>query len=97
MRAFTYLIFLSFALTFVATSARIFQPELKNVRAAIRQNRSTQADFQEERVIRLMNNPVLSSGTVSFQLPNNSRVKYWESIANGLIKAGWNFGCLSAN
>jgi len=38
VRAFTYLVFLSFALTFVATSARIFQPELKNVRAAIRQN-----------------------------------------------------------
>ena len=36
--------------------------ELKNLLAAIRQNRTTQADFQEERVIRLMKKPVMSSG-----------------------------------
>ncbi|MFL6553141.1 MAG: LolA family protein, partial [Chthoniobacterales bacterium] len=40
---------------------------------AIRQNRMTQADFQEERVIRLMKNPVQSSGTVWFQPPNKFR------------------------
>src|SRR6266850_2630785 len=47
--------------------------ELKNLLAAIRQNRSTEADFQEERVIRLMKKPVLSSGTVWFQSPNKFR------------------------
>ena len=41
--------------------------------AAIRQNRSTQADFQEQRVLRLMKNPVESSGTVWFQTPNKFR------------------------
>ena len=73
MRAFIYWIFLAFALTFVATSAPIADSELKNLLVAVRQNRSTQADFQEQRVIRLMKKPVLSSGTVWFQPPNKFR------------------------
>ena len=73
MRAFIYWIFLAFALASVAKSAPISDSELKNLLAAIRQNRSTQADFQERRVIRVMKNPVLSSGTVSFQPPNKFR------------------------
>ena len=73
MRAFIYGIFLVFALASVAKSAPISESELKNLLAAIRQNRSTQADFQEQRVIRLMKKPVLSSGTVWFQPPNKFR------------------------
>ena len=73
MRAFIYGIFLAFALTSVAKSAPISESELKNLLAAIRQNRTTQADFQEQRVIRLMKKPVLSSGTVWFQPPNKFR------------------------
>jgi outer membrane lipoprotein carrier protein len=57
----------------VAKSAPLSGGELKNLLAAIRQNRSTQADFQEERVIRLMKKPVSSSGTVWFQVPNKFR------------------------
>ena len=73
MRAFIYWIFLAFAVASVATSAPVSDSELKNLLAAIRQNRTTQADFQERRVIRVMKNPVLSSGTVSFQPPNKFR------------------------
>ena len=73
MRAFIYWIFLASALASVAKSAPISESELKNLLAAVRQNRSTQADFQEQRVIRLMKNPVLSSGTVWFQPPNKFR------------------------
>src|SRR5258708_24858928 len=73
MRAFMYGIFLAFALTSVAESAPLSDGELKNLLAAIRQNRTTQADFQEQRVIRLMKNPVMSSGTVWFQPPNKFR------------------------
>ncbi len=40
-------IFLAFALASVAKSAPISDSELKNLLAAIRQNRTTQADFQE--------------------------------------------------
>jgi outer membrane lipoprotein carrier protein len=61
------------ALTPVAKSAPLSETELKNLLATIRQNRSTQADFQEERVIRLMKKPVMSSGTVWFQSPNKFR------------------------
>jgi outer membrane lipoprotein carrier protein len=73
VRAIIYGIFLVSALTSVAKSAPLSETELKNLLVAIRQNRSTQADFQEERVIRLMKKPVLSSGTVSFQPPNKFR------------------------
>ncbi|PYL70779.1 MAG: hypothetical protein DMF26_20995 [Verrucomicrobia bacterium] len=73
MRAFIYGIFLVSALTSVAKSAPLSEAELENLLAAIRQNRTTQADFQEERVIRLMKKPVVSSGTVWFQPPNKFR------------------------
>ena len=73
MRVFIYAIFLAFALTSVAKSAPLSDSELKNLLAAIRQNRTTQADFQEERVIRLMKKPIVSSGTVWFQPPNKFR------------------------
>src|SRR5881275_1933757 len=73
MRAFIYPVFLAFALTSVAKSAPISESELKNLLAAIRQNRTTQADFQEQRVNRLMKKPVVSSGTVWFQPPNKFR------------------------
>jgi len=68
-----YGIFLAFALIPAAKAAPLSETELKNLLAAIRQNRSTQADFQEQRVIRLMKNPVMSSGTVWFQVPNKFR------------------------
>ena len=61
------------ALTYIANGAPVSEAELKNLLASIRQNRSTQADFQEQRVIRLMKNPVQSSGTVWFQPPNKFR------------------------
>src|SRR5262249_7751491 len=57
----------------ITDSAPLSEAELKNLLAAIRQNRTTQADFQEERVIRLMKKPVVSSGTVWFQPPNKFR------------------------
>ena len=73
MRAFVYSVFVACALATIAKSAPISDGELKNLLAAIRQNRSTQADFEERRAIRLMKNPVLSSGTVWFQPPNKFR------------------------
>jgi outer membrane lipoprotein carrier protein len=61
------------ALLCIANSAPLSEAELKNLLAAIRQNRSTQADFQEERVMRLMKKPIVSSGKVWFQSPNKFR------------------------
>ena len=61
------------SLTCIARGAPLSGDELKNLLASFRQNRSTQADFQEQRVIRLMKNPVTSSGTVWFQTPNKFR------------------------
>jgi outer membrane lipoprotein carrier protein len=73
MRPFIYGILIVSALTSVARSAPLSEIELKNLLAAIRQSRTTQADFQEQRVIRLMKKPVLSAGTVWFQPPNKFR------------------------
>jgi outer membrane lipoprotein-sorting protein len=57
----------------VADSAPLSEADLKNLLAGIRRNRNTQADFQEQRVIRLMKKPILSSGKVWFQPPNKFR------------------------
>jgi len=73
MRVFMYSMFALVALTLIARAATVSEAELKNLLGTIRQNRTTQADFQEERVIRLMKKPVLSSGTVWFQPPNEFR------------------------
>lgn len=73
MRTVVLPIFFVIALTGVADGAPLSGDELKNLLAAIRQNRSTQADFQEQRVLRLMKKPVLNSGTVWFQTPNKFR------------------------
>jgi outer membrane lipoprotein carrier protein len=73
MRAFKYAIVAVLTLTSIARTAPLSEADLKNLLAAIRQNRTTQADFQEQRVIRLMKKPVVSSGTVWFQPPNKFR------------------------
>ena len=73
MRTILLLTVFAIAATCVIHGAPLSEGELKNLLASIRQNRSTQADFQEQRVIRLMKNPVVSSGTVWFQTPNKFR------------------------
>jgi len=61
------------SLTSVARAAPLPDSEVKNLLARIRENRITQADFQEQRVIRLMQKPLVSSGRVWFQPPNKFR------------------------
>ena len=73
MRTVLLPISLFLALTCIANSAPVSEADLKNLLASIRQNRITQADFQEQRMIRLMRNPILSSGKVWFQPPNKFR------------------------
>ena len=73
MRTVLLSIVLFVALTCIANSAPVSEADLKNLLAAIRQNRITQADFQEQRMIRLMKNPIVSSGKVWFQPPNKFR------------------------
>src|SRR6058998_3830405 len=73
MRAFICAVLTFVALTCTAKTAPLSEVDLKNLLAGIRQNRSTQADFQEQRVIRLMKKPILSSGTVWFQPTNKFR------------------------
>jgi outer membrane lipoprotein-sorting protein len=61
------------ALASIASGAPVSETDLKNLLAGIRQNRITQAEFQEQRVIHLMKKPILSSGKVWFQPPNRFR------------------------
>ncbi|HZR05054.1 MAG TPA: outer membrane lipoprotein carrier protein LolA [Candidatus Udaeobacter sp.] len=73
MRTLLWALFSAAALTSIANSAPVSEADLKSLLAGIRQNRITQADFQEQRVIRLMKNPIVSSGKVWFQPPNKFR------------------------
>ena len=73
MRALMYAMSVLVPLTSILGAAPLSDVDLKNLLAGVRQNRSTQADFQEERVIRLMKKPVVSSGRISFQPPNKFR------------------------
>ena len=88
MRLFMYAILAIVAITFLAKSAPISDSDLKNLLAAIRQSRTTQADFHEERVIRLMKNPVVSSGTVWFQPPNKFRREVKGSSPSVTVSGG---------
>src|SRR3984893_1878881 len=73
MRTVLAVMFLVAVLVSIANSAPLSEADLKSLLAGIRQNRSNQADFQEQRVIRLMKKPILSSGKVWFQPPNKFR------------------------
>jgi outer membrane lipoprotein carrier protein len=57
----------------MANAEALSQADVKNLLARIRENRITQADFQEQRVIRLMKKPIVNSGKVWFQPPNKFR------------------------
>jgi len=65
--------FLVAVLVSIANGGPLSDADLKNLLTGIRQNRSNQADFQEQRMIRLMKKPILSSGKVWFQPPNKFR------------------------
>jgi outer membrane lipoprotein-sorting protein len=73
MRAFVFALLASVGLISTAKATSLSEPDLKNLLAGLRRNRTTQADFQEQRVIRLMKKPILSLGTVWFQPPNTFR------------------------
>ena len=73
MRALVFAGLASIVLTSIARTAPLSEADLKNLLAGVRQNRSTQADFQEQRVLRLMKKPILSSGRIWFQPPNKFR------------------------
>jgi outer membrane lipoprotein carrier protein len=88
MRTILLLIVFAIAVRCITDGAPVSEGELKNLLAAIRQNRSTQADFQEERVIRLMKKPVVSSGTVLFQPPNKFRREVKGSSPSVTVSSG---------
>ena len=57
----------------MANAETLSEADVKNLLARIRENRITQADFQEQRVIRLMKKPIMNSGKVWFHPPNKFR------------------------
>jgi outer membrane lipoprotein carrier protein len=73
MRKILLIVACFICLTSFANSTQLSEREVKNLLARIQQSRITQADFQEQRVIRLMKKPVVSSGKVWFQPPNKFR------------------------
>src|SRR5213594_3026496 len=88
MRAFVTAVLAFVALTSTAKTAPLSEADLKNLLAGIRANRSTQADFQEERVIRLMKKPIVSSGRIWFQPPNKFRREIKGNSASVTVSDG---------
>ncbi len=73
-------VFLSLFLCFLALIARaepLAPNDVKTLLGRIREKRAAapqvQADFQEEKTIRMMNKPIASSGKIWFQAPNKFR------------------------
>ena len=64
-------------LTVVSDAAPLSAPDLQSLLNRIRERRAdapqVQADFQEEKTIRMMNKPISSSGKVWFHAPNKFR------------------------
>jgi chaperone LolA len=73
MRALVSAALAFIALSTTAKTGPLSEADVKNLLAGIRQNRTTEADFQEQRMIRLMKNPIVSSGRIWFQAPNKFR------------------------
>src|SRR5919201_4376223 len=77
MRPLFFTTFAFLGLTSLACAEPLSQNDIKDLLARIREIRSAapsvQADFQEEKTIRLLNKPIVSSGTVWFQAPNKFR------------------------
>jgi outer membrane lipoprotein carrier protein len=71
------LLFLFLLWPFLASAEPLAPNDLKALLGRIREKRAAapqvRADFQEEKTIRLMNKPIVSSGTVWFQAPNKFR------------------------
>jgi outer membrane lipoprotein carrier protein len=68
---------LFFAATSWASAGPLSSTDVKNLVAHIRDKRAqapqAQADFEEEKVVHLLNKPITSSGKVWFQAPNKFR------------------------
>ncbi|MEK0450119.1 MAG: hypothetical protein RL088_2387 [Verrucomicrobiota bacterium] len=67
----------SFALTLAASAQELTADEQKALVAKLQSQRAQfpalSAEFTEERTTRLVNKPIVSSGTISFQAPNKFR------------------------
>ena len=72
MRTVLLPIHLFVALTCIANSALLSEIDLKNLLTGIRENRITQADFQEQRVIRLMKNANGARVWLIFEAPRSA-------------------------
>ncbi len=73
MRRILSIVFGLISLTSFANPEALSEAELKHLLTRIRENPITQADFQEQRVIRLMKKPIVNLGKVWFQSPNKFR------------------------
>jgi chaperone LolA len=72
-----YILSLSIAVTLVARAQELSPDEQKTLVAKLQAQRAQlpalSADFSEERTTRLVNKPIVSSGTLAFQAPNKFR------------------------
>ncbi len=96
-------IFLSLLLvaTSVLPAEPLAPPEVKALLERIRAKRAdapqVQADFQEEKVVHLMNKPISSVGQVWFQKPNKFRREVKGNSPSITVSDGQQFGSTTRN
>lgn len=77
MHKFVFAAFAFLSLVTLAPAQSLSPAEVKDLLAKIRDHRASapdmQADFREEKTIRLMNKPVITSGKVWYEAPNKFR------------------------
>jgi outer membrane lipoprotein-sorting protein len=77
MHKFVFAAFAFFSLVTVTPAQSLSPADVKNLLAKVRDHRASapdmQAEFREEKTIRLMNKPVITSGKVWYESPNKFR------------------------
>lgn len=77
MHKFVFAAFAFFSLVTVAPAQSLSPADVKNLLAKVRDHRASapdmQAEFREEKTIRLMNKPIVTSGKVWYESPNKFR------------------------
>jgi len=77
MKKISLLLFICAISVSIADAQQLSEAEIKSLLSRIAERRASspdvRADFQEQKTIRLMNKPIVSSGKISFHAPNKFR------------------------
>src|SRR5436853_2559900 len=92
MRKLSPLLFILISLASVVRGQSLSEADIKNLLARIAERRvsspDVRADFQEQKTMHLLNKPIVSSGKISFRMPNKFRREIGGSSASITVSNG---------